>query len=193
MSGKIDNMQKVLAAFLPDYGAKLHVREIARTIKMNRQTASETLKEMEHARILDSEIAGRNTLYFINKSSQKAKILMVDAENSRKMDICSRKREISRLVEHLDTTAVTLLFGSYAKGTERESSDIDVMLIGGGKKPDLSGAEIGAEIQVLDMSEKQFLNRLAKKNHVAVEVAQNHVCLKNTERFVDLMWRANYG
>ena len=194
MSGKIDNIQNVLLAFLADYSAKLHVREISRVTGMNRQTTSETLKRMEVERILDSEISGRNKLYFINRNSQKAKIIAANAENMKKMDICSKKREISRLVEYLDGTHAILLFGSYAKGIERESSDIDIMLIGGGERSfkDFE-SETRTEVQTFEMSEKEFVDKLMKKDHLVIEAVRSHVCLRNTERFVDLIWRANYG
>lgn len=192
MSGNIDNIQKVLAAFLPDYAAKLHVRQIARMTNMNRQTVSETLKRMESERVLDSEISGRNKLYFINKSNQKAKILLANAENAKKIDIC-KKKEISRLVDYMDTTATVLLFGSYAKGVERENSDIDLLIIG--RKIDFKSfeKETGSEVQTFEMSEKEFLDKLIKKDHLVIEAVRNHVCLKNTEKFIDLMWRAVYG
>ena len=123
MSENIDNIQNALMAFLPDYGAKLHVREIARMTNMNRQTVSATLKRMESDRVLDSEIAGRNKLYFINKSSPKAKILLENAENKRKMDMC-KKKEIARLIDYVDGTAVALLFGSYSKKKKSQGSEI---------------------------------------------------------------------
>ena len=193
MSEKIDNIQKVLTAFLPDYSAKMHVRQIARVINMNRQTASATLKKMEQARIMDSEIEGRNKLYFINKSSPKTKILLENAENAKKLDIC-KKKEISRLIDYLDEGAVVLLFGSYAKGNERASSDIDILFIGRGKKNlGTFEKETAREVQIFKMSEKQFLGKLLRKDHLVIEAVRNHVCLRNTERFVDLMWRANYG
>ena len=193
MSGKIDNIQNVLAAFLSDYSAKFHVRQISRMIGMNRQTTSATLKKMESSRILDSEIEGRNKLYFINNSSPKAKIFIENAENARKLNIC-KKKEISRLIDYLEGTYIALLFGSYAKGNERESSDIDVMLIGRGKKNfGTFKKETGMEVQVFEMGEKQFMDGLAKKDHMVIEATRNHVCLRNTERFVDLMWRVNYG
>ena len=192
MSGNIDNIQKVLMAFLPDYGAKLHVRQISRLVNMNRQTASETLKKMEVERILDSEISGRNKLYLINKSNQKAKILVENAENKKKLDIC-KKREISRLVEYLDCPAIVLLFGSYAKGIEKESSDIDLLIIGRKKTFGKFEKETGSEVQTFEMSEKQFIDKLMKGDHLVIEAVRNHICLRNTERFVDIMWRATYG
>jgi len=68
MSEKIDN---ILKAFLPDYARKLHVRQIARMVGMNRQTASETLRLLERSRVLDSEISGKQKLYFIKPMHAK--------------------------------------------------------------------------------------------------------------------------
>ncbi|MBI2579317.1 MAG: nucleotidyltransferase domain-containing protein [Candidatus Aenigmarchaeota archaeon] len=191
MSEKIDI---ILSAFLGNYGAKLHVRQIARMVDMNRQTVSETLKKMEDSRVVDSETEGRNKLYFINSKSSKAKILLQNAENRKKLDICEKSPVLSRLVHYADSSSVILLFGSYAKGSERKDSDIDIIVINGRKNDfDAFEKETGKAVQAFEMSEKKFLERFLKKDHLVVEAAKNHVCLKNAERFVDIMWRANYG
>ena len=188
-----ENIDIVLSAFLGDYASKLHVREISRITGMNRQTTSQTLKEMEKSRVMDSAVEGRNKMYFINGRSQKARILVERAENVKKLEICEKRQEIARLVQCLGTSSVALLFGSYAKGTERKESDIDIIFIGGKAVTGTFEKETGKAVHKFEMSERKFLTGLAKKDHMVVEAARNHICLKNAERFVDLMWRANYG
>ncbi len=192
MSGKVD---KILQAFLPDYGRKLHVRQIARMVKINRQTASETLSSMERARILDSEISGRQKLYFINGSNVKAKIHLQNAENLTKSELCERKPFFLRLVEFIDASSVAVLFGSYAKGIEKKDSDIDLLVITDKAEQDFGifEKETGKTVQSFRMNRNEFLERFFRKDHLVVEAVKYHVCLKNAECFVDVMWEAFYG
>ncbi len=192
MSGKVD---KILQAFLPDYGKKLHVRQIARMVKINRQTASETLSSMERARILDSEISGRQKLYFINGNNVKAKIHLQNAENLTKSELCERNPFFLRLVEFIDASSVAVLFGSYAKGIEKKDSDIDLLVITDNKEQDFGifEKEMGKTVQAFRMNRKEFLERFFRKDHLVVEAVKDHVCLKNAECFVDIVWEACYG
>src|SRR3989338_2735948 len=123
------NSDTVLLAFLRDYSGKLHVREIGRLVKMNRQTASQTLKSMEQKRILNSEISGKQKKYYLNRGLV-AKLHVINAENLKRIEICEKKPVIARLPQYIETKNIFLLFGSYAKDTERNNSDIYVAIIG---------------------------------------------------------------
>src|SRR3989339_525528 len=46
-----------------------------------------------------------------------------------KQEFLGKQPLISKIVSELDTTDSILLFGSYAKGKERETSDIDLLII----------------------------------------------------------------
>jgi len=191
MSEKIDN---ILKAFLPDYARKLHVRQIARMVGMNRQTASETLRLLERSRVLDSEISGKQKLYFINKGNVKAKLLVEASENSMRLGICEKKPVISRLVEYAESETIAVLFGSYSKGTEKADSDIDVLIISSRKSDfEMFEKETGKRVHAFQMGKKKFLEGFFSKDHLIAEIVRNHVCLRNTGGFVDIMWRANYG
>lgn len=169
------------------------MREIARTVCMNRQTASEILKLMEKERLMDSEIVGRQKMYFLNFSNMLTKLRMINAENVIRMNMC-RNRTISTLMKSLDTSSMVVLFGSYAKSTERKDSDVDLLIIPK-KKHDFERLEkeIGKRIQVFYMEPKEFIEGFFRKDSLIAEIAKNHVCLRDTEAFVDILWEGNYG
>lgn len=191
MSQKNDN---ILGAFLSDYRAKLHVRQIARMVNMNRQTVSRALKEMEQERILNSAIAGRNRLYSINPQSKAAKIHIEQAENKRRVELVPKNKTIARLLDELPKNVIAVLFGSYAKSLQKKDSDIDILLIGG-EKPNLNRfeKETGKEVQTFCTTRKQFTEKFHKKDAAIIEMVKNHICLKDCEGFVDILWEVNYG
>lgn len=192
MSEKFDI---ILSAFTGDYGAKLHVRHVARMVNMNRQTVSAELKRLEDERVLNSEVMGRNKLYFINGGNPKARIFMESAENRRRLEIIEKFSFMSRLADNVDSQCIAIMFGSYAKGGARKNSDVDVIIIGGKRKSDFGSfeKETGKTVHAFEMGEKKFIERLSEKDHLVTEAEKNHICLKNTERFVEIMWEAKYG
>ena len=188
-----ENTNKILQAFLPDYSINLYVREIAKIIGLNRQTVSETLNLMERNRLLNSKISGRQKTYSLNFRNQLTKLNMINAENTMRMNIY-KKRTISTLMTYVDKSTTIILFGSYAKGTERKDSDIDILILSD-KKYDFKRfeKETGKTIQVIYMSYEVFLDGFFRKEPLILEIVNTHICLKNTEFFVELLWEANYG
>ncbi|NOQ55920.1 MAG: ArsR family transcriptional regulator [Nanohaloarchaea archaeon] len=188
-----DNTNKILQAFLSDYSTKMYVREIAKTIGLNRQTVSETLKMMEKERLLNSKISGRQKTYSLNYRNQLTKLKIINVENTMRMNTIT-KRTISTLMNYLDTTSTIILFGSYAKCTERKDSDIDLLIISD-KISNLERfeKETGKTIQAIYMKPEEFIDGFFRKDPLISEIVNNHICLKNTETFVDILWEANYG
>ncbi|MBW6461852.1 MAG: nucleotidyltransferase domain-containing protein [DPANN group archaeon] len=188
-----DNVNTILQAFLPDYSIKMYVREIAIVTSINRQTVSETLKVMENERLLDSKISGRQKIYFLNSKNQLTKLKVINAENTMRMAILN-KRIISTLIKYLDMTSTVIIFGSYAKGTERKDSDIDLLIISDEKYDfERFEKETGKNIQAIYMKSDEFINGFFQKDPLISEIVKDHICLKNTETFVDILWEVNYG
>ena len=188
-----DNVNTILQVFLPEYSRKIHVREIARLTGINRQTVSEILKSMENERLVDSEIVGRQKLYFLNFRNMLTKLRINNTENTIRMNMC-KNRTISILMKSLDISSPVVLFGSYAKGTERKDSDIDLLILSNKKyNPERFEKETGKKTHIFHMKPKEFVEGFFRKDTLIAEIVKSHVCLRNTEAFVDLLWEVNYG
>ena len=83
-----------------------------------------------------------------------------------------------------------MLFGSFAKGTANEASDIDILIVG--KKNEALEKELDKfetlykkEVQAIFLPEKDF----DKKNEFVKEIINSHITLSRTEQFVNMLWR----
>jgi len=121
---------KILELFYKEKNKKIHLRDIARKTKMNENSASRFLKFLEKNGILKSEKDGNLKKYFIRKNNTVYSIFtLFDIEKFNKLPIL-RRHAIEFFLKHLEEKPVILLlFGSTAKETFANKSDIDVLLI----------------------------------------------------------------
>ena len=81
-----------------------------------------------------------------------------------------------------------MLFGSYAKGSERQSSDIDILVINknGNKSISLSKYELlfKKKINPIFIKNTEFIEMLREKSeNVGKQALKNNIVLNNPENF----------
>ena len=116
--------QKIQEYFLLNPTAKLRVRQIEREIHVPLPSAIRYAKELEEEGVLQSLVISGVRFYTANRTS-KTYLLEKKLFNLRSL-------YSSGLVEHFIEThsnPTLILFGSYSRGEDIETSDIDLMLI----------------------------------------------------------------
>jgi len=98
---------------------------------------------------------------------------------------------IRTIQKELNTKDIVLLFSSYAKGKERQKSDIDLIIINkpGNRSISFSKHELifSKKINPLFFKETEFKAMLiAKGENVGKQALRNHIVLNNPEGFWDL-------
>jgi len=117
--------RRILAAFYATPGLVTHPRELARRLGHPSQVVGRELRRLEDAGILVSETIGRVRRYRVNVDSPKAAdvrglvLRTIGAEGLIRASLVG----VSGIEE-------AWIFGSHARGTERPSSDIDLLVIG---------------------------------------------------------------
>src|SRR3989344_6010111 len=150
---------------LRDYSLSFSGREIARKIGINHQTALTVLNELVKEKIILSKVEGRNKKYSLNKKDLRTKLFLQMAE-SYKAELCLHKVELRMIISHLLPLAETIIvFGSFAKGLEKESSDLDLIMVGTTNKEDVIKAKntFPREINIEFRNWKEFASALSKK------------------------------
>lgn len=190
---------KVLEPFLPDYRARFHVRQLAGLLEMNHATAAVTLKGLEEKNILRSEQEGRNKKYYLNLDNFLTKNYIDNAESAKTAEYFEKhflfKKLLNEFVPIVFRGTPILLFGSYAKESYTQESDIDILVLedDNAKKVIMAlkrfGERQNKKIQIQKMTQKGFEQGLREKDSLVLEVVKNHIILNNIPVIVDILWR----
>lgn len=192
-----DNKLRIVRLYRSNYLGQYHVREIAKLTKKSHVTLLPHLKALEKDRILVSKNVGKNKVYSLNFDNIIAKNYLLLAETVEAIlyleEIFLIKKVTTEIIKlNLDGTIV--LFGSYAKRTFREDSDIDLFCLG--KIADKEIEEIrkigkiyGKAINVKKSTMRNFQDGLRKKDQLIAEIIKNYVLLQNPEPLINALWR----
>lgn len=188
-----DRESRILEAYVDGYGKGMHVREIAKKLKISPSAVSYMTKLLEKGGIFKHTTEGRNKKYFINFGDPAAKGLLAAAEIAKRTFVMEKHFIIKKLASEISMrSSIVLLFGSYAKDTAGEGSDIDVLIIGKNKaletELDKFGKLYKKQVQVMSMQE----NDLMRGGELVNEIMKSHIILNNAEGFVNIIWRMKY-
>jgi len=170
---------KIMQLFYADKAAKLHLREIARQTKLHEPSVSRFLSSLEKDQILKSEKDGNLKKYSIRKGLRAYFIFEAfDLERLEKLPSI-RRNAIKTYLDNLPEKPVfAVLFGSTAKRTYKEDSDIDILIITNKKiSPEKAEKETDAltamKISTFQIKYKNFLTELKMKEDKVVQSAIN--------------------
>ena len=154
----------------------LTASHIAREKRLNQKSVSNLLNRLEDEGVLSSTREGRNKLFSVKRNESSVSLLVM-LEHEHRARFFAEHPTIERiaeaLAEHLDD--LSLIFGSQAKGTQTEASDMDLFVLG---------------------TPSDELKRVAKRYGVAITSRRNlsdtalitqfkhHVILTSAERYV---------
>ena len=169
--------QKIMQLFYKDKTAKLHLREIARQTKLHEPSVTRFLNSLEKDQILRSEKDGNLKKYSIRQSKRTYMLLeSFDLEKFEKLPSI-RKNAIKTYLDNLPEKPVfAVLFGSTAKETYKEDSDIDILIITNNKiSTEKAQKETDAltamKISTIQIIYKDFLTDLKMKEDKVVQSA----------------------
>lgn len=192
-----NNIFDILVQYRADYSASLHVRAMAKLIGTSHVALLPYLKRLEKLKILNSEKAGRNKQYTLNKGNILTKYFLTAAEELVTIDYLETNFLIKKLAENfndIDTSNSLILFGSYAKDYATEESDIDLLSIGKLTEDQLKHikrfeATFGKIINVKTATPENFNRGLRTGDILIKEIIRNHIILRNADPFVTPLWR----
>src|SRR3989338_11605222 len=168
---------KILKIFYSNRNKPVHLREIARLSGMNESTASLHLNNLVRDGILKYVSEGNLKKFYVSKSSIPEIFPLFDQEGLEKLPLL-RKNAIKWYIKSLENKPVILIvFGSTAKGSFKEDSDLDLFEIFSIKEDNkaekFAEAQTGVHIQVFKLSEKDFLNEIITKKDKVLQSAIN--------------------
>ncbi len=193
---------EVLLQFIKEPWRKLTFKDVKRLSgKKSESYVYNVLKRYVKQGILQEERAGNIVLYSLNLKSLKTQAyagIISEYASWNKKHIPYRNLE--KLASKMPTTFYTFIVtGSYAKGTQKEDSDIDVVIIiDDAAKPKRVYAELRMEcelsipqVHLYVFKESEFLAMLLNKEaNYGKEIAKNSLFFFGAEYYYRIMGEA---
>ncbi|MFA6159771.1 MAG: nucleotidyltransferase domain-containing protein [Parcubacteria group bacterium] len=168
--------QKLLTYYFANLSASHYVNELARMLEVDPGNLDRKLRELELEGLFVSEKQGNLKFFKLNKNYP----LLEEVRKWYKIKYGLEKR-LKESLEKLIGLKEAYIFGSYAKGNFGPESDIDMLLIG--SHSSLSAKRIIAkmgndtkrEFNIIDLSEKELLERKKKKDEFVENIFKNKI------------------
>lgn len=198
MVEKITNMKiQIMVLYRYNYLAKYHVREMAELLKKNHATILPHLAALEKEKILLAEKSGRNKNFSLNFQNTITKQYMLIAEKAKTIQYIDHIFLIKKIIKEFENIPIMgsiILFGSYAKKTYDEKSDIDLFYIGEENELLMKqikgiGTRYRKVINIKKATPTAFEKALREKDPLVIEIIKNHILFMNGEYFINALWR----
>lgn len=188
---------EIIELFRTNYLYKFHVREMAKLVKKSHVTLLPHLKSLEKEKIVISNTVGKNKYYSLNFDNIITKNYLNIVEtivSNNYLENTFIIKKITKEIFNLNIQGTIILFGSYAKKTFKENSDIDILYIGEINKNKIESIEkigkvYGKIINVKKTTIENFEIGLRKKDNLILEIIKNHIILQNAEQLINSFWR----
>lgn len=186
-----ENTLQVLLLFTNDFKREYYVREVEKLLKISPRTAQLILEDLEDKGVIESKTKGKIKTYKINPSGF-TKRYIVFVEQYKTIAFLEKKLMIKEIIDNITPhiKGIGIIFGSYAKGAEREGSDLDIFVAGNYDKEEIKGVSrnLGIEISIKCYPMKTFEKNL-DKDILLKEILKNHIIFVNAEQFIRAVFK----
>lgn len=155
-----------------------HIRDIAQQTDLSPATVMRTLHKLEKQRAVNKTVQGRNHIYAI-ADTPEAKQLIHITEHYALLKALENPfiRGFVKYAQNI-TDDLVVIFGSYAKGTYTNKSDLDVYA----ERP-----RIARELRKFSEKVSVQSGTLQKDSEIGREIIKNHLIVQGVERFYRLV------
>ena len=176
-----------------DYAGEIYGRMLVGKVTLSQKAIALALAELEKKGVLKSRSQGMIKNYRLNLEHSEIKDVIGVLEIERKMEFLALHRKLAHLFREDDR--IVGIFGSYAKGMQKEESDVDVFIIGKKKKNDYDekGKLLDLDVSIKYCPQREWQMLLREKNNLAKEIVSHHVLIFGVEGFINSVWRHYHG
>lgn len=180
----MDNKLKIINYLGKNLGNSFTMHELSKHLKIPYATFYRTIKDMKD--LIKIKPVGKANILLLNKENPTIKSYLVISSEEEKKEFLTREPILNKISTELKTKDIVLLFGSYAKGTKRENSDIDILVINeeGNRAISFSKYELlfKKKINSIFVAKSEFIQMLKdKEENVGKQALNNHIVLNNPE------------
>ena len=170
----------ILNRFLLNSDSEYHIREMSRIINATPILVQKELNNLEQFGLLRKRKMGKMILYRLNRGSViadelKRIFLKTESLGSQLLARLSKKDK--------EKIRFALIYGSFAKGVDTASSDIDLLVIGGIGEDSILRAttkterDLGRQVNLVLWTEQEFSEKIRQKIPLVKELAKTPVIM----------------
>ncbi len=182
----MDNKLKIINHLGKNLGQAFSLHELSGILRIPYATFYRTVQEMDG--LITVKPVGRSKTIALNVDNASIKSYLAVASEEERKDFLEKQPMIKKIAFEINTKDAVVLFGSYAKGLQKSSSDIDIMVINASGRKDISFSKyellFRVKINPLFVTVAEFRQMLKEKDeNVGRQALKYHVVLNNPERF----------
>lgn len=182
----MDNKLKVINYLGKHLGASFTMLGLSKATKVPYATFHRAIQGMKD--LLKIEAVGKSKTVALNTNNTAVKSYLIISSEEEKKEFLKNQPMISKIASELNTKDTVVLFGSYAKSTEKETSDIDLLIISkkGDKSLSFSKYELlfKKKINPIFVTKSELVRMLRDKDeNVGKQALRGHIILNNPESF----------
>ena len=168
----------ILKLLFLNSASEFHLNDIARRTGLAPSTAAKESSVLLNLGLVTKRTKGNLVLYSINKGG-----IIYDELKRIFMKYELLDEIIASKLPAAGNIRYALIYGSFAKGTEREGSDVDLLIVGDVDEEALlksiseAQGRIGREINYILWSEKEFLDKVRKRIPLLNDISKTPVIM----------------
>lgn len=182
----MDNKLKIINYLGKNMHQPFTMHELSKLIKVPYATFYRTIQTMKD--LVRIQPIGKSKTLSLSTENPAIKSYLAISSDEEKKEFLKKQPIINKIVSESQTKDTMVLFGSYAKGNEREFSDIDMLIINkkGEKSISFSKYELlfKKKINPIFFTKSEFIHMLQEKEeNVGKQALKRHIILQNPENF----------
>lgn len=182
----MDNKHKIINYLGKNIKKAYTMHELSRLLKIPYASFYRTIQQMTDLLIIKN--IGKSKTIKLNVKNPIIKAYLTISSEQEKKEYLQENPIIKKICSEIKTNEVVLLFGSYAKKTNTEKSDIDLLIINkyDNKKFSFSKHELLYRIKInpIFITKKELRLMLkAEEENIGKQALNNHIILNNPEDF----------
>jgi len=186
----MDNKLKIINYLAKNREKQFTMHELSRLLNIPYASFYRTIQQMND--LLDVEVVGKSKTVRLKNNNPVLKAYLTISSDEERKEFLKKQPVLRKIVNELKTKEVVVLFGSYAKGTETEKSDIDLLVINKSGKKSLFFSKyellFKKKINPAYITPKEFKRMLKDtEENVGKQALKNHIILNNPESFWGLV------
>ncbi len=165
--------RKLLNYFFLNPQEMLYINEISKKLKLDKRNLVKKMKELEEEGILKSQRRGNLKLYSINQDYP-----LYEEYKGIVIKTLGFEENLKAVLKNSKGVKEAYIYGSYAEDKMDVYSDIDLLVVGNHNMALLQKGlsklqnEINREINVINMDDHEFKNRIKNKDSFAIGILE---------------------